>query len=35
VRGKDAALVATFSDGREQELLNVPNHGLNWQLQHA
>jgi len=34
LRGKDMMFVATFPDGREQVLLNVPKYDFNWQLQY-
>jgi hypothetical protein len=34
VRGKDMMFVATYPDGREEVLLNVPKYDFNWQLQY-
>ncbi len=32
LRGKDMTMTATFPDGRQQPLLNVPGYDFNWQL---
>ena len=32
LRGKDMKMTATFPDGRQQTLLNVPDYDFNWQL---
>ena len=32
LRGKDMKMTATFPDGRQQTLLNVPGYDFNWQL---